>query len=72
MYAMQGLTSIEAIAIWVVFGVAVAGLFYAFALRSQILREDKGTEKMQKNILLPQKAQRSTEKCKENFIVAYI
>jgi len=47
MYAMQGLTSLEAIAIWVVFGIALAGLFYAFALRTQILREDKGTEKMQ-------------------------
>jgi len=47
MYAMQGLTSLEAIAIWVVFGIAILSLFYAFALRSQILREDKGTEKMQ-------------------------
>jgi K(+)-stimulated pyrophosphate-energized sodium pump len=44
---MQGLTSLEAIAIWVVFGVAVASIFYAFFLRSQILREDKGTDKMQ-------------------------
>lgn len=47
MYAMQGLTSLEAIAIWVVLGIAVASLFYAFYLRSQILREDKGSEKMQ-------------------------
>ena len=47
MYAMQGLTSIEEIAIWAVFAIALAGLLYAFVLRSQILREDKGTEKMQ-------------------------
>ncbi|MBK8783081.1 MAG: sodium-translocating pyrophosphatase [Anaerolineales bacterium] len=44
---MQGLTSLEAIAIWVVFGIAIVGLLYALLLRSQILREDKGTEKMQ-------------------------
>ncbi|MBE0670555.1 MAG: sodium-translocating pyrophosphatase [Anaerolineales bacterium] len=44
---MQGLTSLEAIAIWVVFGIAIVGLLYAILLRSQILREDKGTEKMQ-------------------------
>ena len=47
MYAMQGLTSLEAIAIWAVFGIAIIGLLYALVLRSQILREDKGTEKMQ-------------------------
>ncbi len=47
MYYMQGLTSLEAVAIWVVFGVAIVGLLYAILLRSQILREDKGTEKMQ-------------------------
>ncbi|MBI4761632.1 MAG: sodium-translocating pyrophosphatase [Chloroflexota bacterium] len=44
---MQGLTQLEAIAIWAVFGVAILGLLYAIFLRSQILREDKGTEKMQ-------------------------
>ncbi|MGZ6316263.1 MAG: sodium-translocating pyrophosphatase [Anaerolineales bacterium] len=44
---MQGLTSLEAIAIWAVFGIAIVGLLYALVLRSQILREDKGTEKMQ-------------------------
>ena len=43
MYAMQGLTSLEAIAIWVVFGIAIVGLLYAVFLRSQILKEDKGT-----------------------------
>jgi K(+)-stimulated pyrophosphate-energized sodium pump len=47
MYAMHGLTTIEAIAIWAVFGVAILGLLYAIFLRSQIMREDKGTEKMQ-------------------------
>ena len=47
MYAMQGLTTLEAVAIWAVFGVAILGLLYAIFLRSQILREDKGTEKMQ-------------------------
>jgi len=46
MYAI-GLAPLEQFAIWVVFGIAVAGLFFAFYLRSQILREDKGTEKMQ-------------------------
>ncbi|NJC98138.1 MAG: sodium-translocating pyrophosphatase [Anaerolineales bacterium] len=47
MYAMQGLTPLEAVAIWAVFGIAILGLLYAVFLRSQILREDKGTEKMQ-------------------------
>lgn len=47
MYAMQGLSLIEVIAIWAVFGVAILGLLYANFLRTQILREDKGTDKMQ-------------------------
>ena len=47
MYAMHGLTTLEAIAIWSVFAVAILGLLYANFLRTQILREDKGTEKMQ-------------------------
>jgi K(+)-stimulated pyrophosphate-energized sodium pump len=47
MYAMHGLTILEAIAIWAVFGIAILGLLYAIFLRSQIMREDKGTEKMQ-------------------------
>src|SRR5687767_5803995 len=47
MYAMQGLQPFEAAAIWAVFGVAILGLLYAIFLRTQILREDKGTEKMQ-------------------------
>jgi K(+)-stimulated pyrophosphate-energized sodium pump len=47
MYAMHGLTTLEAIAIWAVFGIAILGLLYAIFLRSQIMREDKGTAKMQ-------------------------
>jgi K(+)-stimulated pyrophosphate-energized sodium pump len=47
MYAMHGLSTIEAAAIWAVFVVAILGLLYAIFLRSQILREDRGTEKMQ-------------------------
>ena len=45
--SVMGLTPLETIAIWAVFGVAILGLAYAVFLRSQILREDKGTEKMQ-------------------------
>ena len=41
-----GLSLIETIAIWTVFGVAILGLLYALFLRNQILREDMGTEKM--------------------------
>jgi len=47
MYYMQGLQNFETIAIWAVFGVAILGLAYAIFLRAQILREDKGTPKMQ-------------------------
>ncbi len=47
MNTIEGLTSLEAIAIWIVFGVSLAGLVYAFFLRSEILKKDKGTEKMQ-------------------------
>jgi len=47
MYSMQGLQPIEEIAIWAVFGIAIIGLLYAIFLRSQIMREDKGTSKMQ-------------------------
>ena len=43
----MGLTPMETAAIWIVFGIAIVGLLYAVFLRSQILREDKGTEKMQ-------------------------
>jgi K(+)-stimulated pyrophosphate-energized sodium pump len=44
---MQGLMAYEQIAIWAVLGVAILGLLYAILLRSQILKEDKGTDRMQ-------------------------
>lgn len=43
----MGLTALESGAIYGVLVVAVLGLAYAVFLRSQILREDKGTAKMQ-------------------------
>src|SRR5215212_2285539 len=45
--SVMGLTPLETAAIWTVFGIALLGLAYAVFLRSQILREDKGTPKMQ-------------------------
>jgi K(+)-stimulated pyrophosphate-energized sodium pump len=44
---MQGLNLLEQILIYSVLGTAVLGLVYAVILRNQILREDKGTAKMQ-------------------------
>jgi K(+)-stimulated pyrophosphate-energized sodium pump len=44
---MEGLTMFEQVAIWSVLGIAILGLAYAWFLRSQILGEDKGSEKMQ-------------------------
>lgn len=44
---MFGLNSFEQIAVWSVLAIAILGLLYAVFLRSQILKEDKGTEKMQ-------------------------
>jgi K(+)-stimulated pyrophosphate-energized sodium pump len=44
---MYGLTTFEQVAIWSVLAVAILGLLYAIFLRSQILKEDKGTSKMQ-------------------------
>jgi K(+)-stimulated pyrophosphate-energized sodium pump len=44
---MQGIQPYEQIAIWSVFGIAIVGLLYAVLLRNQIMREDKGTPKMQ-------------------------
>jgi K(+)-stimulated pyrophosphate-energized sodium pump len=44
---MSNLTQFEQIAIWAVLGISLLGLLYAVMLRSQILREDKGTPKMQ-------------------------
>ncbi|MFN8597728.1 MAG: sodium-translocating pyrophosphatase [Anaerolineae bacterium] len=44
---MQELTNVEQIAIYAVLGIAILGLGYALFLRAQILREDKGTARMQ-------------------------
>ncbi len=44
---MQGLSTFEQIAVWSILGVAILGLLYAWYLRGQILKEDKGTAKMQ-------------------------
>ncbi len=44
---MQDLNSFEQIAIYVVLAIAILGLGYAIFLRAQVLREDKGTAKMQ-------------------------
>lgn len=43
---MYGLNLFEQVAIWSVLGVAILGLLYAIFLRTQILREDKGTPDM--------------------------
>lgn len=45
--SVMGLTPLEIFAIWAVLGIAILGLAYAVFLRSQILREDRGTAKMQ-------------------------
>jgi len=39
-------TLFETIALWSILGIAVLGLAYALFLRRQVMREDKGTEKM--------------------------
>ncbi len=44
---MNDLNSFEQITMYIVLGVAILGLGYAWFLRSQILREDRGTAKMQ-------------------------
>lgn len=44
---MYGLTPFEQAAVWGVLGVAILGLLYALYLRAEVLREDKGTPKMQ-------------------------
>jgi K(+)-stimulated pyrophosphate-energized sodium pump len=45
---MYGLDTFEQIAIWAVLVIAIIGLLYAVLLRSQVLKEDKGTPEMQK------------------------
>ncbi len=44
---MFGLSTFEQVAIWSVLGTAILGLLYAIFLRVQILKEDRGSEKMQ-------------------------
>ena len=44
---MQGLSLFEQVAVWSVLAIAIVGLVYAWVLRRQILREDKGSAKMQ-------------------------
>jgi K(+)-stimulated pyrophosphate-energized sodium pump len=46
--ALANATAFEATTLWTIFAVAIAGLVYAVILTIQILREDKGNEKMQK------------------------
>ena len=45
---MEGATTLEAMSLWVVLGVALSALLYAAFLARQILREDQGPEKMQR------------------------
>jgi K(+)-stimulated pyrophosphate-energized sodium pump len=45
---MYGLDTFEQVAIWGVLIIAILGLLYAIFLRSQVLKEDKGTLEMQK------------------------
>ncbi len=42
-----GLSTFETVAVWSVLGIAILGLLYALFLRNQILKEEKGTARMQ-------------------------
>lgn len=44
---MYGLNPFEQVAIWSVLAIAIIGLLYAIFLRSQILKENKGSKEMQ-------------------------
>lgn len=44
---LYGLSLFEQAAIWSVLGISLLGLIYALFLRNQVLKEDKGTPKMQ-------------------------
>src|SRR3954469_3438413 len=44
---MKGLSAFEQGAVLVVLAISIFGIIYAFVLRSQILRQDKGTPRMQ-------------------------
>ena len=43
---LHGLTLFEHVAIWSILGISITGLLYALFLRREVLREDKGSEKM--------------------------
>jgi len=47
MSSLQNVSTFETVAVWVVLLIAILGLGYALLLRSQILKADKGTAKMQ-------------------------
>ena len=47
MFSLPNASLFEIISIWSVLGIAFMGLGYAFLLRSQIMKHDKGTPKMQ-------------------------
>lgn len=47
MFSLSGATTFETVGIWCVLLIAFLGLGYALMLRRQILKHDKGTEKMQ-------------------------
>lgn len=47
MFGLTHATTFEVVAIWLVLFIAILGLGYALILRAQVLRADKGTEKMQ-------------------------
>src|SRR6195952_3001747 len=44
---MKGLSGFEQSAVLVVLAISIFGIVYAFVLRAQILRQDKGTPRMQ-------------------------
>jgi K(+)-stimulated pyrophosphate-energized sodium pump len=44
---MNKLTMFEQSAVWMVLGLSLLGIVYAFILRAQIIAQDKGTERMQ-------------------------
>ncbi|HET9223334.1 MAG TPA: sodium/proton-translocating pyrophosphatase, partial [Roseiflexaceae bacterium] len=47
MELMKGLSDFEIYAVLAVLAIAIFGIVYAFVLRAQILRQDKGTPRMQ-------------------------
>ncbi|MDP4187537.1 MAG: sodium/proton-translocating pyrophosphatase, partial [Bacteroidota bacterium] len=47
MVSLPGASNFEIVAIWIVLAIAFIGLAYALLLRKQVLKHDKGNEKMQ-------------------------